>query len=68
MIRTDKLRGIIAAQGLSQRKVAENLGISSNTFYSKMKKGIFDSVEIEALIDLLQIDDPIGIFFAKKVS
>ena len=65
MIATDKLRGIIAERGLSQAKIAEELGITSKTFYDKMKKGVFDSDEIEKMIITLQIDNPVDIFFAK---
>lgn len=64
MIAIDQLRGAIAARGLSQRKVAGILGITEATFYKKMKRGVFDSDEISALIDILQIDDPMRIFFA----
>ena len=46
MIDTNKLAGIITENGLSQRKVAQSLGMAEKTFYSKMKKGIFDSDEI----------------------
>lgn len=64
MIATDKLRGIISERGLSQRKVAETLGMTEKTFYTKMKKGVFDSDEIEAMISLLEIESPMQIFFA----
>ena len=66
MIDTDALRGIIVSRKLSQQKVAEKLGIAPKTFYLKMKKGVFGSNEIEAMIELLGIDDPKPIFFAKK--
>ena len=68
MIATDKLRGIIAEHGLSQRKVAEHLGMTEKTFYAKMKKGVFDSSEMSVMIDLLNIQNPVEIFFAKAVS
>lgn len=68
MIRTDKLRGIIAEKGLSQSNVAKELGITPKTFYEKMKIGVFGSDEIEAMINLLDIDDPVSIFFAKGVT
>ncbi len=64
MIDTNKLKGIIAERGKSQRQVAQSIGVSSNTFYSKMKSGIFGSDEIEAMVILLNIDDPGHIFFA----
>ena len=50
MIRTDELRGIIVKNNLSQAKVAKELGITSKTFYEKMKKGVFGSDEIETMI------------------
>ena len=68
MIRTDLLKGEIARAGYSQSKLANDLGISSKTFYSKMKKGVFNSNEIDAIIEILGIKNPVSIFFAKKVS
>lgn len=64
MINTNLLRGVIATQGLSQRKVAKMLGITEKTFYEKMKKGVFTSTEIEAMMKILNIDNPKEIFFA----
>lgn len=66
MIRTDKLRGVIAERGLSQADVAKSIGIAPKTFYEKMKIGVFGSDEIETMIDLLRIEDPVSIFFAKQ--
>lgn len=68
MVDTDKLRGIIAERGLSQRKVAKNLGISEKTFYIKMKNGVFDSDEMSKMVEILSIKDPARIFFAEFVS
>ena len=64
MIATDKLRGIIAERGFSQREVADHLGMTPKTFYDKMKKGVFDSDEIEKMILHLGINNPVEIFFA----
>lgn len=64
MIRTDELRGIIAKNGYSQAKVAGAIGISPKTFYEKMNRGVFGSDEIELMIRLLHIDNPVAIFFA----
>lgn len=65
MVDTNKLRGVIAERGESQQKVANYLGISKNTFYRKMKKGVFDTNEIEKMVTYLAIKDPMDIFFAK---
>ena len=68
MIRTDLLRGEIARAGITQTELAARLGITYKTFACKMKKGIFNSDEIDAMIDELKIENPVQIFFAKKVS
>lgn len=68
MIRTDKLRGIIAENGLSQSKVAEMIGVTPKTFYEKMKIGVFGSNEIQIMIDKLNIKNPVEIFFANGVT
>ena len=49
MIDTQKLKGIIAENGTSQRQVAFAIGITEKTFYEKMKKGIFGSNEIDKM-------------------
>lgn len=66
MIKTNDLRGIIAKNGFSQTDVAQMIGITPKTFYEKMKNGVFGSDEIQIMIDKLNIDDPISIFFAKE--
>lgn len=66
MIRTDKLRGVIAERGFSQADVASMIGITPKTFYEKMKIGIFGSDEIQKMIDKLGIDNPMDIFFARE--
>lgn len=65
MIRTDKLKGIIVENGYSQNDVAKAIGITPKTFYEKMKKGVFGSDEIQKMIDMLHIEDPVSIFFAE---
>lgn len=66
MIKTDELRGIIAKRNKSQSDVAKAIGVSPKTFYMKMKKGVFGSDEIQIMIDDLEIDNPVEIFFAKE--
>ena len=64
MVDTKKLKGIISERDMSQRKIAKQLGMTEKTFYSKMKRGVFDSDEIFTMISILDIDDPAAIFFA----
>ena len=68
MVDTNKLRGCIVANGKTQEQVAKSIGISPKTFCQKMKKGVFGSDEIEKMIDLLNIEDPMAVFFAKTVT
>ena len=68
MIDTAKLRGRIVEKGLTQQDVAHLIGKTPKTFYQKMKKGVFDSDEISAMVDALEIENPAEIFFANKVT
>ena len=66
MIRTDKLRGVIAEKGYSQSDIARKIGITPKTFYEKMATGVFGRDEIEIMIKELHIENPIEIFFDLK--
>lgn len=66
MVKTNELRGIIAKNDLTQTDVAKMIGVTPKTFYTKMRLGIFGSDEIQIMIDNLNIDNPMDIFFAKK--
>lgn len=68
MIDTKALKSIIFDRGLSQRKIANQIGIAEKTFYTKMARGVFGSDEIEKMICILKIEDPVRIFFAKEVT
>ncbi len=69
MIQVNKLKGKIVSKGLRQQDVAKSLGISTKTFNTKLNKGIFNSDEIEKLIEVLEIRNPteiVEIFHATK--
>lgn len=68
IIDTGELKGIIAKRGLSQAKVAKMIGITPKTFYEKMKIGVFGSDEIQIMINNLNIENPMEIFFANGVT
>lgn len=68
MINTAKLRGVIVANEKTQADVAKHIGVSSRTFSNKMKKGVFGSDEIELMIEYLNIENPMEIFFADLVT
>lgn len=66
LIKTNELKGIIVKNGFSQSDVATMIGVTPKTFYEKMKNGVFGSDEIQIMIDELDIENPIAIFFAKE--
>lgn len=68
MIAVNKLRGIIVENGMTQKEVAEKLGMSQKTFYNKMKKGVFGTDEVEKMVSVLSIENPTDIFFTNKVT
>lgn len=61
-----KLRGAIVAKGMTQKEVAQALGISEKTFYLKMKRGAFGTDEAEKMVQLLGIENPIEIFLRSE--
>lgn len=65
MVDTNRLKGLIVENEKTQEEVARYIGITPKTFYLKMKRKVFGSDEIEKMIELLNIDDPTPIFFAK---
>ncbi len=68
MIDVNKLRGRMAEKGRSGQDMAKVIGKTPKTFYSKMKAGVFDSDEIEAMVKDLEIANPLEIFFAEEVT
>lgn len=68
MIDINKLRGRMAEKGRSGLDMAKVIKKTPKTFYSKMKLGVFDSDEIEAMVKDLEIEDPVAIFFADEVT
>lgn len=68
MVDTAKLKGAIAENETTQEAVARYLGIAPKTFYLKMKRRVFGSDEIEKMIQLLHIENPVPIFFAGAVT
>lgn len=63
MVDVIRLRGIIAERGESQASTARAIKMPVKTFYRRMQRRIFGSDEIEKLIDFLDIDEPVPIFF-----
>ena len=59
----------LALRNISRKELAEYLGISEATMYRKIKSGgRFSRDEINKMIDLLEIEEPMTIFFTNKLS
>lgn len=62
------LKAEMVRKGYTQARLSEEIGISSRTFSNKLKTGDFGSKEMEAIIDILELTEPMKIFFAKEVT
>jgi ERCC4-related helicase len=68
MVNVNKLRGKMAEKGRTGLDMARVIKKTPKTFYEKMKKGVFDSDEISAIVADLELDNPLEIFFAEEVT
>ena len=68
MVDAMKLKSVIVLKGKTQQDVAVHIGMTPKTFYEKVKKGVFGSDEIEAIVDYLEIEEPVSIFFPNWVT
>ena len=68
MVNVNKLRGKMAEKNCTGIDMANVIKKTPKTFYDKMKKGVFDSDEITAIVEYLGIDNPMEIFFAEEVT
>jgi hypothetical protein len=64
MVNINELKAAIVRKGLTHKEVAKQLNISERTLTNRFSKGVFGSDEIEKLMDVLDISDPVAIFFA----
>lgn len=60
------LRAEMVRNGYNNMTLAKELGITPRTFSTRLKTGDFGSKEIEIMISVLKLQNPMEIFFAKK--
>ena len=64
-----KFMAQIVLAGMTQKELAQKLGIDESTLYRKINDdGRFSRKEMNAIIDILQIKDPNPIFFAPELT
>lgn len=68
MLNVPKFKAAMALKGYTQKKLAEILGISEKTFSERIKSKRFGTEEIEKLIPVLEINEPMSIFFDGLVT
>ena len=68
MINASKLRGLIVEKGYTLGRIAEIIEVTPKTMYERMAVGNFRLGEMDKLIDVLEISDPIPIFFTQLVT
>lgn len=64
----NKLKGLFVEKGYTQKEIAEELGITQTTLRRRMREEVFNSNEINKLIEILDIKNPMEIFFTDKVT
>lgn len=68
MLNKQLFKSELVKNGYTYKAMAEKLGISERTFSTRVKKGDFGSEEIDKMIPLLHLEDPMPVFFAQLVT
>jgi len=63
MLNVLEFKAAMVRKGFTQKEIAQYLGISEKTFCNRIKNKRFGTDEIEKLIPLLEINNPMQIFF-----
>lgn len=59
----------LKSRGITIMQVCEKIGISRSAFYRKCNgESEFTLSEIQGIVDLCNLQSPMGVFFADKVS
>ena len=68
MLNVLEFKAAMVRKGYTQKALAEILGMSEKTFTERIKSKRFGSDEIEKLIEVLEINNPMHIFFSNVVT
>ena len=68
MLNVNEFKAAMVRKGYTQKDLAKILGMSEKTFYERLKNKVFGSDEIETLVTVLEISDPMPIFFSNLVT
>ena len=68
VINVNRLKGEIVAKGMTQKQVADAIGISDRAFRARLKNGRFNTNQIEKIAIILGLKNPWDIFFTHEVT
>lgn len=69
MFDKNRFKAQIVLAGMTSKELAEKLGINESTLYRKVNNdGNFTRDEINKIIEILRIENPQDIFFAKELA
>lgn len=68
MLNKRALKAEMVRHGYNNATLSKELGITERTFSTRLKTGDFGSKEIEVMIDVLHLENPMSIFFANQVT
>lgn len=69
MFDVKRLKAQLVLKGMTAKELAERLGMDESTFYRKMNAdGAFSRQQINAMIEILDIENPMDIFFAAELA
>lgn len=66
MINVNLLKAKIVEKGYTQAEFCKEICMAESTFIRKMKNGAVTLKEAEKMIELLDIKNPVEVFFAKE--
>lgn len=67
MILINEIKGYMARDGITQKELAEMLGISIRTLSYRFENKNFEADEMYKMIKIFKIENPSAIFFADEV-
>lgn len=68
MLNVNALKAEMVRNGYTQSALARELGMTPRTFSTRLKTGDFGRIEMDIMIDVLKLKDPMSIFFANEVT
>ena len=68
MINVNLLKAEVVKNGITHEELCKRIEMAHSTYIRKMRKGVFNTDEVEKIVDVLNIQNPIEIFFAKELT